>query len=394
MAATISYCPNAQKTSGLFDRLLTADILEDICLKVTGQTEYQIHRDTTQYNKGRLLYVEYEGKKNYISLSENDIQGRNSSIQSVPTALNLFFADPREDSQKRMFYYFLPHTGNAFTTYHLFIYSLLASSGVTFLNYDRYCDQPLLVYSSIDEVIDARDRNRYQNGGNNSSYISKTTDKIQVYAKVYGASKYESTLLAIAVSHIADRPIDLFNICEQDLKTLPQSSLNTITELGNISVYNTSLTLERKAFIEAEDKTTLRSPRYLYNLFERLGSKHCALCNCKISEIIQGAHIWGVSDIVKSNTLVSDEERFNHAISGHNGLWLCQNHHKLFDSHIISFDSEGRTLVANKLNQENVEYLRGITTYTTLSPSCLTDDFQWYLSQRNASIDLTGHLYL
>ena len=191
MAAIISYCPNAQKNSGLFDRLLTSDVLDDICLKVTGQTEYQIHRDTTQYNKGRLLYIDYEGKKNYISLSENDIRGRNSSIQSVPTALNLFFADPLDSSQKRMFYYFLPHTGNAFTTYHLFIYSLLASSGVTFLNYDRYCDQPLLLYNSIDEVIDARDKNRYQNGRNNSSYISKTSDNIQVYAKVYGASKYE-----------------------------------------------------------------------------------------------------------------------------------------------------------------------------------------------------------
>ena len=132
----------------------------------------------------------------------------------------------------------------------------------------------------------------------------------------------------------------------------------------------------------------------MYNLFERLGSKHCALCNCKISEIIQGAHIWGVSDIVKSNILVSDEERFGHAISGHNGLWLCQNHHKLFDSHIISFDSDGHILVANRLNQENFEYIRGITTYTTLLSSYLSDDFRWYLSQRNTSLDLMTHLYL
>ena len=63
MAAIISYCPNAQKTLGLFDRLLTSDVLDDICLKVTGQTEYQVHRDTTQYNKGRLLYIDYEGKR-------------------------------------------------------------------------------------------------------------------------------------------------------------------------------------------------------------------------------------------------------------------------------------------------------------------------------------------
>lgn len=90
MIATITYRPNAQKTPGLFDAILTDAILTDICQKVTGQNKYRIVKDKSTYNKGRLVYVEYEGVIYYISLSEVSIEGRNSSLQSVPSAINLF----------------------------------------------------------------------------------------------------------------------------------------------------------------------------------------------------------------------------------------------------------------------------------------------------------------
>ena len=244
MIATITYRPNAQKTPGLFDLLLTREVLLDICQLVTGQSQYRVIRDLSSYNKGRLLYVEYNGVINYVSLSEANIGGRNSSLQSVPTAINLFYEDHRLN--KRLCYYFISHIGNAFTDYHLFVYRLLMTAGVEFLNIDRYYHTPVLPYKNVDELIIDRRDNQTSNSSNNSSYVSKSRDKIQIYAKTFGASKYESTLLAIAISHIADRPIDLFNICEQDLKSLPQSSLNTIDSLGNISVLNTSLFLDKR----------------------------------------------------------------------------------------------------------------------------------------------------
>ena len=95
MIATITYRPNAQKTPGLFDTILTDAILEDICQRVTGQTEYRVEKDRSTYNKGRLVYVEYDNVINYVSLSEISIEGRNSSLQSVPSAINLYYADTR-----------------------------------------------------------------------------------------------------------------------------------------------------------------------------------------------------------------------------------------------------------------------------------------------------------
>ena len=291
MIATITYRPNAQKTPGLFDILLTNSVLADICQRVTGQSNYRVVKDRSTYNKGRLVYVEYNNVLYYVSLSEENIGGRNSSLQSVPTAINLYYADTR--TKKRLCYYFLPHNGNAFTAYHLFVYKMMMTAGVQFLNISQYYQGTIAPYSNVDDLIVDRRDNQIGNSSNNSSYVSKSLDRIQIYAKTFGASKYESTLLAIAVSHIADRPVELFNICEQDLKTLPQSSVNTINTLGNVALYNTSLFLDKHQPADESERAKLRSASYLYNLYNRIGYKKCALCGCEIPEIIQGAHIWG-----------------------------------------------------------------------------------------------------
>lgn len=384
MNARIVYRPDAQKNPGLFDRILSPDILHDICVRVTGQDNYEVVRDTSMYNKGRLLCVEYEGIVNYVSLSEKVIDGRNSSLQSVPTAINMFYADIHPS--KQLYYYFLPHTGNAFTDYHLFVYKLLMTSGVVFLNISEYFSGVIMPYSDVDELIADRKDNQSGNSSNNSSYVSKTIDKIQVYAKVFGASKYESTLLAIAVSHISDRPIDLYNICEQDLKKLPASSVATIEGLGNIAMHYTSFTLDKHQYFEQSNKNELRSPTYQYNLLRRLGNKKCALCGCEIPEIIQGAHIWGVAEISKSESF-NDDDKFKHAVSGHNGLWLCQNHHKLFDSNILMLDVEGRMIVTDNIQEKNMQYIREITKSPSVSSSVLSDEFRWYIVQRNQQLD-------
>lgn len=385
MEAIITYRPNAQKTPGLFDRLLTREVLTDICHLVTGQNRFRVVKDHSTYNKGRLVFVEYNGILNYVSLSEDSIRGRNSSLQSVPTAINMFYADQR--TNKRLCYYFISHIGNAFTDYHLFIYRLLMTAGVEFLNIDRYYHQPMLPYRNVDDLIIDRRDNQSLNPSNNSSFVSKSSDKIQIYAKTFGASKYESTLLAIAIAQIADRPIDLYNICEQDLTSLPKPSVDTINSLGNISIYDTSLFLERREYLAQPDRTVLRSASYQYNLFSRLGAKRCALCGCEIPEIIQGAHIWSVSQISRSVDL-DDETKFEHAVSGHNGLWLCQNHHKLFDSNIMLLDNDGNVRIKNNLVADDVDYIRSTTFYTSIDSRFMSDDFRSYLARRNETLDL------
>ena len=390
MIATITYRPDSQKEHGHFDRILTREVLTDICQRVTGQNQYRVVKDRETYNKGRLVLVEYNGITHYVSLSEENIAGRNSGVQSVPTAINIYYSD--RNTNKRLCYYFLQHNGRAFTNYYLFCYRLMVTAGFVFLNINDFYHNSILPYHNVDDLIIDRRENQTSNSSNNSSYVSKSSDKIQIYAKTYGASKYESTLLAVAISQIADRPIDIFNICEQDLKSLPQSSLNTIELLGNISVHNTSLFLDKRAYLES-DKTVLRSASYQYNLFNRLGAKRCALCGCEIPEIIQGAHIWGVSQIARSSEF-DDDAKFGHAVSGHNGLWLCSNHHKLFDSNIILFDNDGHVRIKDDLVTDDVAFIRSTTFRTSLDARFLSDEFRGYLARRNEALDLAHTLRL
>ena len=261
------------------------------------------------------------------------------------------------------------------------------TAGVRFLNIEQYYHNEIEAYHNVDDLIIDRRDNQIGNSSNNSSYVSKSTDSIQIYAKTYGASKYESTLLAIAVSRIADRPIELYNICEKDLKKLPQASINTIEALGNISLYYTTLFLDKHLSVDESERIKLRSASYLYNLYNRLGYKKCALCSCEIPEIIQGAHIWGVSQISRCNHL-DEETKFSHAISGNNGLWLCQNHHKLFDSNIIMIDCNGHVRIKDGLAAKDIAFLRTTTFKNSLDKLILNDDFRWYISKRNEELDL------
>lgn len=383
MQAIISYKANSQKGSYSFSDLLSESVLKDICHRITGQYDYDLKIIHDGYNKGRLLTLEYDDVCHFITLSEVSIEGRNSSVQSVPTAINLFFAD--EHPHKKLHYYFLKHSGNAFTDYHIMYYRMMATIGIDFLNANVDVNS-INPYLTIDEIISERERNRGSNKSNNSSFITINDDSVQLYAKVFGASKYESTLLALAAATIWDGHIQLYSICEQDLKELPQSSLTSLSRYNNIEVINTSLFLDRRNFQETVlEEPTLRSPVYIYNLLEKFGQKKCALCSCTIPEIVQGAHLWSVSDIAKTQSL-SSEEKYNHAICKDNGLWLCSNHHKLFDSNLLKITDDRRLLVSNRLDDIHIQYISQITPLKNLSESILNDESCEYLRLRNNNI--------
>ena len=107
---------NLQKsaqTNKYFSDSITQEVLEDICLKITGLKEYSVdfvendYQDDVlnpTYNQGRLIILKYQNSIKYISVSEEEIVGRNSSIQSVPTAFNLYYLSLIEN--KDLYYYF------------------------------------------------------------------------------------------------------------------------------------------------------------------------------------------------------------------------------------------------------------------------------------------------
>ena len=366
-----------QKRSDLYQDILTSDILTDVCKRITGENDYTCTFDDVGYNKGRLAILFHKGTVSYISFSETESAGRNASIQSVPSALISFYEE--SNPNKQIYFYFLPSSGNHQTNYFYFMYRLMVTAGINFLNHKDFLQQPLHSFNTVEDIIAARNINRERNQSNNSSYVTKGNNHvIQIFGKTYGANKYETTLFCIAFSQISTNKIELYQICEKDLKAIPHRCAEVINALGNVKIIQTDLTMERNYF---EKEESFRSPRYIYNLLTRLGKKKCALCGCEIPELIQGAHIWPVASI-KHEAGISLEQKIAYAIDGNNGLWLCENHHKMLDEDIISIDMKGNVKCSTDITSTNADFIDWSTPIKKLTKHIMTDMFKIYLGKR------------
>lgn len=379
---------NFQRREFSYRDILTRDILEDLSLRLTGQNQYSVEFDDTGYNKGRLIKIEFEGKINYVSISENEIRSRNSFFQSFPSALVQYYQET--NLNKDLYFYFLEPNGNIETAYFIFMYRLMKTVGTIFLNEQLYLSQEYQPFNTITDIVNSKDLIRQRNTGNASTYLAlDDNNMLQIFGKTYGANKYETILLALAIKNISANPIELYEIQDGNLSILPQPGRDIIIESG-INVITSDLILERREF---ENNDSLRSPTYLYNLLDKLGEKKCALCECQIAQIIQGAHIWSVASIKRSNN-INQDEKLRHALHKDNGIWLCSNHHKLFDLDVIAINEDGRIKYKNNLNRIQESYLRTITINNEINNHFINESFLNYLYRRNNMIDLTSYSFI
>lgn len=379
----------SKQTGVYFSDVVTPEVLADVCYRLTGCSkstytfvgnDYEDEFLAPGYNKGRMAVMQYRDTAFFISFSERDIGGRNSSVQSVPTAFNLFFSNPYP--RKRLCYYFLNPQGNVETDYQVLMYRLMKTVGFEFLNLDTALSRAIVPFTSIEDIIHTRRANASKNRSNHSTYITKSgVHQFDIYGKTYGANKYETSMMCYALSLLAQagQSVTLYEVLEGDLAELPAASLAVLKRMGNVTVVPTNMQLERQLF---EKVNSLRSPHYLYNLLARLGPKRCALCGCEIPELVQGAHIWPVAEIKKAAAL-SLEEKLACATDGNNGLWLCENHHKMFDEGLISINRSGKAAYRKDLEHRHVAFMDQITPVKQLPDAWMTERFLQYLDIRN-----------
>lgn len=377
-----------QKRAETYQEILSDSVLEDICMSISGEKSYTIYFDETGYNKGRLATLEYHGSIAYISLSEYQISSRNSFFQSFPSALVKFNQEPNPN--KSIFFYFLAPNGSIETPYFKFMYRLMKTAGTVFLNAEHYLINSIVAFSSPQDIILQRDANRLKNKGNASSYITFNDDgTLQIFGKTYGANKYETTLLSLALRQITSAKMELYEIQEKDLKRLPADAREVIIAKG-IEVFTSDLRLEKEAF---EKNDSLRSPTYLYNLLEKLGEKKCAFCDCTIPQIIHGAHIWPVANIKRRNEL-SFEDQLSFALNGDNGIWLCSNHHKLFDINFLVISADGRLKYQAGMQEAHEQFLKLVTSKTIIETGFINEGFRGFLEKRNLDLDEDAYIFV
>lgn len=382
----------SQNTGIYTDNLLTRDNLSTICTSLTNCTEFEVqfvendYEDdfvSDTYNKGRLALLHYNKKVMYITFSEKKIASRNSSVQSVPSAYNMFYLNNHQE--KELYYFFLDNIeGNYTTDYHKFMYRLMKTSGFNFINDLDMLGTKVEPFYTIEDLIASKSILRQKTKGNSSSYITKNiTSGIEIYGKTFGSNKYETSLICYAALNImeSNKELTLFQVPDNNLSTLPKSSLEVLNKSNSIKIEVINTEIEQTYF---ESSTNLRSRKYIYNLLDHIGDKKCTMCDCDLPELIQGAHVWPVADIKHQNTL-SYKEQYNHAINKNNGIWLCSNHHKLFDSHLIQIDSQGNlSFIYDNLLDSNKNYINTITNVPKIKESYLNDEFIFYLNKRNS----------
>ena len=128
-------------------------------------------------------------------------------------------------------------------------------------------------------------------------------------------------------------------------------------------------------------KDNLRSPQFIYNLLHKFGGeKKCVLCDCRIDSIIQAAHIYPVAAIRRRNDL-EFKDKFRLAVDADNGIWLCENHHKLFDSNLIWFE-EGQLCISHKLNKEDLVFIKHVTTVEQIEPKYINERMLAFFDNR------------
>lgn len=164
---------------------------------------------------------------------------------------------------------------------------------------------------------------------------------------------------------------------------------------------------EKNQYEKAKSNNILRNQELFKNNIRQKGIQtKCYLCGCEIEHILEAAHLWGVGNIKNAtseeiNTIISKPEmrglignnnehrnelfykKYVLANSGDNGVWLCSNHHGLFDSNYYCFDSEsGKILIKLDASEESKIFFDLITYNDKLPDEVLTPRTRTFLSKR------------
>ncbi len=164
---------------------------------------------------------------------------------------------------------------------------------------------------------------------------------------------------------------------------------------------------ENSQYEIAKKTNTLRNQEMFKNNLRAKGIQtKCYLCGCEVESILEAAHLWGVAEIKNAttnriNNAINEEtmsnvidrdskysneifyKRYMLANSGHNGVWLCSNHHGMFDSHHFIFNSENGELIVTKLDSTTISYLDETIKYKSLDPGILSPETKTFLKYAN-----------
>ena len=276
-----------------------------------------------------------------------------------------------------------------------------------------------------------------KNLGNTPSYLKIVenddhTEKFIFVFKVLSAGQYDSMLSIVTIYSLAHKEgrnvafelsQETFGYKAVKNKTakklkiannLSEPALNFIKMfIPHFSFVTSNEILQQvhkddEMFEEAKKKDNLRNQSLLRNNMLKKGMPiRCCVCGCEIDDILEASHLWGVAEIknasedeinrfVKSPAiaLLLDSNNKNRndifykkyimATSGDNAIWLCRNHHKLFDIFAYTYDEcDGKLIVSSEVEEVVKEFINNTKIIDKLEDDVLTECTKNFLSKAN-----------
>jgi hypothetical protein len=382
--------------------------LQEICFLATGEKEFTLRwlgeneiiscgKKNYTYNVGNVVKIVYKTKTSYVTLGNPYNDGRNSYFQQVGPAYRRFLDDTSEN--KNFIFYALPITrpkdfGRVLTLYHHFMFRVLVAAGIAG-NWLEFLEDIPAEFKNIEQLIASRNRLSRKNNNASYAYYDAQEDSFYLFLKTYGASKYESFFLALASINIeTEKHINIRELEEGELTGLPswaQDHIEDISE-GRASCHSLDIEMDEHRKPVVLFPPSLRTPRYRVNVMNRCGQEICAFCDNNNSRNIQAAHIWDVHKLkLLSRENDDNEDLWNYATDGQNGIWLCTDHHRPFDNNTILIDLEGYILYNSEISERVISDLRNSITKTQIDPELINDEFLFYLKKRHEYIEIENY---
>lgn len=295
-------------------------------------------------------------------------------------------------------------------------FGILNIDEIDFSQYAEYgfipTDKNAISYSSFNKLMNDRLSISSRNGGNIPAYLKCiekpipgdedcfTVEKYIYTFKALGAQAYDSFITMWCLHELAKKEHKALEFLfsperfgfhadgthDNETSSLPGPVLELFKKIGISIDFETSDEILQDAHSEIETFkahkacNNLRNQTLFRNNIRAKGiPMKCAVCGCDIEVILEAAHLWGVAQIksesgkvinklIKTTDLKdlidnSDDNIFQNdpfykkyvlVNSGDNGIWLCKNHHKLFDDNKYCFDSIFGKIILKVGSEEEV----------------------------------------
>lgn len=295
-----------------------------------------------------------------------------------------------------------------------------------------------IAYQSFNKLMNDKLAISSKNTSNIPSYLkcveevmsdgTISTEKYIYTFKTLGAQGYDSFLMMWTLSYLAKKEhknLEFLFSTERYGFRVPNRTVKVtkeltgpvkklLTEVGISIHFATSDEIlqeyerDEDQFLRAKKNNDIRNQLLFRNNIRSKGIQtKCAICGCEIESLLEAAHIWGIAeikdengriinkivtstalkDLIDPNSPYKDDifyKRYVLANSGDNGIWLCKNHHGLFDKHYYCFESEYGKILIRFGTEEQIKQILGIDDLESikLDNSILTEKTKVFIEQR------------